>query len=291
MRPHKALHAALPLVCAIAFAARAASSGPPPPPPPPPPQEAPLYSGLGHFEARLQTVEDDLVARLYERTLRARFPADASGDAMVRTLLQAAQVRSGEPAYRHASIETGEFAGNWEFIASGGGLPTRAWRDIDRSGETGYDVERIGYCRGGDDACGAWFASGRHRAPRPRLASGDRAEAEWINRVMQEPCDRQAEYRPSLAPLQAAVARAYLAPTDVALRLLHNPCGEVRDVGILQGSRNRDVDRALMTWARKAVLPEAVRDSGGRGAVSLLPFRLYAENADAVPQAPATPSP
>lgn len=264
---------ALPWLCAMSAAAQAASAGPPPPPPPPPPPDGPVHTGIGRFESRLVIVEDDLIARLYEQALRIRFPS-AEQAYLVRQLLQSPAAHGDQAAYGRAEFETGEYAGGWQFLSPDGGPPTRAWRDIDRSGDQGFDAERIGYCRGEASDCERWFAEGRHRTPRPGVAG--RAQVEWKNRVMGEACPPQPAYRPDLAPVQSAVGRAALPKTRVELVVLLNPCGEVRDAMFRTSSRNREVDRALISWARRAVLPQAqgLKPEGGYG---LLPFDLEVE--------------
>ena len=276
MRPRNVIAIALPLVgMALPMAAWAASPGPPPPPPPPPPA-GPVYTGVGSFESRLVTVQDDLIVRLYEQSLHARFP-DPKDAITIRHSLTTPTVHGEQPAYGLATFDTGEFAGRWQFLSPEGGLPTRAWRDVDRSGAHGFQAERIGYCSGEAGACERWFDTGRHRTPRPSFDAGERAAAEWKNRVMQEPCERVPSHMPSLAPLQRAVAAAELPTTKVALLLLQNPCGEVRDAMIHSGSGNRGVDRALLQWAKRVILPQ---DGGGtkvEGGYGLLPIVLSSE--------------
>lgn len=273
MRPRSviAIAIALPIMCmASSMAARGASSGPPPPP------SGPVYTGIGSLESRLVIVQDDLIVRLYEQGLRVRFPDPKDADA-IRNLLTTPIVHGEQAAYGLATFDTGEFIGGWQFLSPEGGLPTRAWRDVDSSGENGFQAERIGYCSGEHAACERWFDSGRHRASRPPADVGERAGAEWKNRVMQEPCERVPTHMPSLAPLQRAASEAELPRTEVALLLLQNPCGEVRDAVIHRGSGNRDVDRALLIWAKRAILPGYGRGAKVEGGYSLLPIVLSSE--------------
>ncbi|MFZ5636388.1 MAG: hypothetical protein ACOY82_07335 [Pseudomonadota bacterium] len=275
--------AALPWLCAVSAAAQAASAGPPPPPTP---SEGPIYTGMGRFESRLVIVQDDLLVRLYEQALRIRFPK-AEDAGIVRQLLETPAAHGDQAAYGRAEFQTGEYAGGWQFLSPDGGPPTRAWRDIDRSGEQGFDAERIGYCRGDVGDCERWFAEGRHRTPRPRPEVAERAQVEWKNRAMQEACTPMPAYRPNLAPVQSAVGRAALPSTRVELLVLLNPCGEVRDAMFRTSSGHRDVDRALLSWARRAVLPQDAQGSKVEGGYGLLPFELQAEPLPETP--PASP--
>ncbi len=261
---------ALCLAPAIAVAMQAAA--PPEPPPPPPPLQAYVETGIGSFESRLISVEDDLIVRIYAQTLRERFADDKGGEAHVRALLTSPQTIGGSLVYASARIEQGEFAGHWSFESPEGGLPTRAWRDIDRSGEQGYDVERVGHCRGEPAACAHWFESGRDNAPEPRAEAGERAERQWVARVLQEPCVMHPAYQPSTAPLQMAVSRAGLGDAVVVLQLLHNGCGEVRQIRFVKSSGDRGVDRAVVAWTRRLIAPPT--DGATGGYYSRLPFRL-----------------
>ena len=248
-------------------------------PPPPPPEPAPEFSGIGTFESRLApTVKGDFIARAYEAGLRARL-AEASGS-NIKVKGSIAADGHGPLAHPEADLADGEFAGRWEFEAPDGGLPTRAWRNIDHSVEAGYAAERIGYCKGSRKACNAWFETGRYRSRAPRYSAGRRAYAEWTNRVMEEPCSPGAEYRPSMVPLQTTMSRSGLEKADVALLVLLNPCGDVREASFITSSRNRDVDRAAIQWARGARFVSELQKLGTlgrRGTLGRLPFSFSTE--------------
>jgi periplasmic protein TonB len=76
--------------------------------------------------------------------------------------------------------------------------------------------------------------------------------------------------KPSLAPLQAAAGRAG-GSTDLVLALTFQADGTVTDVSIAKSSRNRDLDRAAQTWARKVKLCPGAAGTGR------LPFSFSAE--------------
>lgn len=263
--------------CAMlaAWAASAGAASSPPPLPPAPPSPPATYTGTGAFVSRLSLANDDFVARTYEAGLRARFADSPTADADVRAALDNAAAASSL-AYPHMTWDDGEFAGSWTFVqAPEGGPPTRAWRDIDRSGADGYAAERIGYCRDSREACEAWFKTARDRAPRPRPGTSHRAYAEWTNRVIEEPCQPGADHRPSLAPLQARMARSGIEKAQVSLLMLLNPCGEVRDLSVEASSSNRDIDRAAIQWALSARFPSVIQSLGSlgrRGTLGRLPF-------------------
>lgn len=278
-RPHLPVFAraaglgACAMLAVCAAAARAAS--PPPPSPPLPPAPPAIHAGTGTFSSRLSPLKDDVIARAYEAGLRMRFANRPTADADLQAALAAAATAPWL-AYPNADFEDGEFAGTWTFIrAQDDGLPTRAWRDIDRSGVDGYAAERIGYCRDSREACAAWFDAGRDRAPPPWSSAGRRAYAEWTNRVMEEPCRPEADHRPSLASLETRMARSGIEKANVSLLLLLNPCGEVRDLSVEASSGNRDIDRAAVQWARGARFPSVLQSLGSlgrRGTLGRLPF-------------------
>ncbi len=76
--------------------------------------------------------------------------------------------------------------------------------------------------------------------------------------------------RPSMAPLQQAVSRAGVS-ADLALMITYAADGTITDVSIAKSSRNRDLDRAAITWARRAKLCPG---SAGQGR---LPFSFALE--------------
>lgn len=254
----------------------AAQAATQPPPPSPPQDNVPSLpmdmTDIGRFSARMVPVEDDLIVRAYTRMLHERHGDNREGRALVRQHLAELGALSEQTAHEDVTIASGEFAGHWTFASPDGGLPTRAWRDIDRSGEHGYEAERIGYCRGERLACVSWFESGRDRAPEPLTEAGERAGRQWAARVMQEPCVVRPAFRPSTVPLQMAVSRAGLADAVVMLQLLHNGCGEVRQIRFVESSGDRGVDRAVAAWTRRLIAPPT--DGWTGGYYSRLPFRL-----------------
>lgn len=266
--------------CAVLAVCVAPVGAASPPASPAPQSEKAVPGGIGTFSSRLVVLEDDLVARAYEAGLRMALADDSTAEADVSAALAHAATSMFLP-YLNARFEAGEFTGTWEFIqAREGGLPKRAWRNIDASSIDGYAAERIGYCKDTREACMAWFEDGRNRSPQPRRSDGGRAYTEWSNRVMEEPCRLQADHRPGTSPLGAAIARSGIEKTELIMMLLLNPCGEVRDVSIVTSSGVRDVDYVAARWARGARFVSVLQDLGTlgrRGALSLLPFSFSNE--------------
>jgi TonB family protein len=250
------------------------------PPRPLPPPTIQGHTGTGAFSSRLVIVKDDLVARAYQAGLRARFATSPTVDADVSGVLES--IANGVPLpYSNVDFLEGDFAGTWEFIdPPNDEQPMRAWRNIDRSDVDGYSAERIGYCRDSRVDCTAWFEAGRHRSASPQASAGDKAEAEWKSRVMQEPCQPNTELRPGLVSLQSVIARSGMTEARVVLLLLLNPCGEVRDASVAVSSRDRNVDSAAIRWARRARFVSTVQDLasfGNSGVLAKLPFSFTIE--------------
>jgi protein TonB len=62
-------------------------------------------------------------------------------------------------------------------------------------------------------------------------------------------------------PLQQAVSRAG-ASADLVLTIVYQADGTISDVTVSKSSRNRDLDRAAVTWARRAKLCPGSAGSG-----------------------------
>lgn len=232
-------------------------------------------TGAGSFSSRLVIAEDDLIASIYKKSLLERYAGISGAEQEADRTYESAKAGRTLP-YASAQIAQGEFAGRWEFLAPKGGLPTQAWREIDRSSATGYDAERIGYCLGKERACVAWFEAGRHRSRSPDQRAGKVAAVEWRNRVMEEPCKAKPEYRPPQTRMQSAIANSGMAAAEVILILLTNPCGDVRQVSIAKSSGRRSIDHAALEWASNARFPETSKLLGGRGSLGRMPFTFVA---------------
>lgn len=274
------MRAIVPAALCVALASVASAQAPPAPPAAPGAEGAAVESavevGIGEFSSRLVRVEDDVIRHRYEDIVRARYADAPDAAEQVRRTLRTPTTADGRLTITRGQITRGEFAGDWQFGAPAEGWPTVAWQDIDRSDAAGYAAERIGYCLGSDEACAAWFDAGRHHAPQPASDAGALAQQQWRQRVMREPCTPVAAHRPSLAPIESAVGQAGLPPTRLAIGVLLNPCGAVRAAWVMESSRNRQVDRAAVAWARRLVMPEAVSGLDGVGMTGKLPMQVSA---------------
>ena len=72
---------------------------------------------------------------------------------------------------------------------------------------------------------------------------------------------------PPLGPVQAAVGRARITGT-LRLQLSFTADGSVTDVSVAQSSRDRNVDRAAQSWARR------IKMCPGQPGAGILPLEL-----------------
>jgi TonB family protein len=150
--------------------------------------------------------------------------------------------------------------------------PSRAWTLIDHGNEGQYDLERIGYCDDGAEICAAWLAKELSRALAPNTAYDSNSYSQWLSHVMTEPCESVPAFRPSQSTMQVAISRSPMKSAKMSLIVVLNPCGEVRNVSIQTSSHDRDIDRAAIQWAQRAIFPEQTAATPGHGIVGLIPF-------------------
>jgi TonB family protein len=78
-------------------------------------------------------------------------------------------------------------------------------------------------------------------------------------------------YKPSVAPLVQALTQSGATSADLSLHLVFTADGTVTNVSIAKSSRDRNLDRAAMSWAR------AVKLCPGAPGDGILPFSFSAE--------------
>jgi TonB family protein len=168
----------------------------------------------------------------------------------------------------------------WIFEPPVGGArwPSRAWTITDRGNDDQYDLERTGYCDDGSDICTAWLAKELSRALAPNTNKDTNSYRQWLTHIMTEPCEPVPAYRPSQVAMQVAISRSPIESATMSLIVVLNPCGEVRDVSIQTSSHDRDIDRAAIQWAQRAIFPEQTAATPGHGIVGLIPFNFTAGN-------------
>lgn len=228
--------------------------------------------GTGRFSSRLVVVRDDFIAR-------------AQAKIVEQTASSGNKTRLKRPWPPEFSV-TGKYAGIWLFEPNGDRAPTHAWQDVDASGPSGYASERIGYCRDSRRACERWFETGRFHSRRPIDGVHRLAYRQWMDRVTEEPCTSSGDFRPSLAPVKATLSAtaqggAKTESIRMALFVLLNPCGEVRDALVVESSpRIPTLEPIVVEWAlhmRSQTTIETFGTLHSRGAAARLPFTLSVE--------------
>lgn len=277
------------LACVIAMlpVCASAQTGAEPVAASPTPLDAPLPEA--RFSSRLILTDAEDIAKIHTSRPMQRFSSAAAFEAALRAPLRP-DSRASELDEPDAvvEIEEGEFAGRWRFERGADGTLVRAWRDIDHvaRGVPGemqtYVAERWGYCSESRSACEAWFERGRHRAAKPRNTMAAIAHLQWRERTLQETCTPGPKFRPPLDAIERAIARSGLTTATVVLRLVLNPCGDVRDADIETGSGDSAIDRMFVAWALRSRMPLGPRPAG-RGAIGRLPISLKAVDIPAMP--------
>ena len=178
----------------------------------------------------------------------------------------------GYAGERYSTVDLG--SERWEFVWNAEGKPTRAWRNIDRSGEHGYVTERIGYCRDSADVCARWFEQARDRAQPPRFPYGHVAKTEWTNRILIEACEPGPDDRPLYLAMDRAFQKSGAQRLNARILVYINPCGEVRHAEVRESSGYPPFDLAARDWALRARLTrEVAKSPNGEGAVGTMPIQ------------------
>jgi protein TonB len=77
-------------------------------------------------------------------------------------------------------------------------------------------------------------------------------------------------FKPSDAPLAQAIGRSGMEQAEVDVTVTFGADGTITDANVTRSSRNRDIDRAALQWARRAKLCPGAPGQGR------IPFRLRA---------------
>ena len=149
--------------------------------------------------------------------------------------------------------------------------PTRAIR-IYLSDSSTYKVNVVAYCESSDHACAQWVESLHSmKAPQPRSYTDKTHLLQWQEVVLHEPCTPGPIRMPD--PQLPPDAPSNNSSGRVIMRLLTNPCGEVRGYQVERSSRLRHLDRAatdtVLLW-RIDLSPEQKRK--GIGAIVSVPL-------------------
>lgn len=191
----------------------------------------------------------DTVAALYRGQLLDWYRASGSLDEAELRALPDTEYFAFRPDLTRFAIDRGESAGQWTFSPpQSGRWPGSAVQVIDRSDAKAYRIVARVYCDGDTTACRKLREeTARMAAPEPATDAESASYAAWQAVVMRESCVPGPKEMP--APQYPAQLVRSGEGGHVELRLLVNPCGEVRAVRLGQSSGIPLLDQATIDKA------------------------------------------
>ncbi|HZX77046.1 energy transducer TonB [Lysobacter sp.] len=232
------------------------------------------------LQVEMAGAKADTVAQVYRDQLMLWYRASEAMDEAELAALPQADYFAFRPDLTRFNIEEGEQSGAWTFLPpQQGRWPVAAVQVIDRSDAGRYRILARVYCDAPTPECRKLREDTAAMAPpEPSLASDSAAYSAWQQLAMHESCTPGPKHMP--APHYAApLVRNGLGGT-VALRLLVNPCGEVRSVRLAESSGHPALDQASIdtAWSWR-IYPERQEE----GAIVRVPVDFVPPQLDAAP--------
>lgn len=222
----------------------------------------------------------DTVAQVYRDQLMLWYRASDAMDEAELAGLPQADYFAFRPDLTRFNIEEGEQSGAWAFVPpQQGRWPVAAVQVIDRSDPGRYRILARVYCDASTPECRKLREETAAMAPpEPSVASDSEAYSAWEKLVMGERCTPGPK-RMSAPRYAPSLARNGLGGS-VALRLLVNPCGEVRSVRLAESSGQSALDQASIdtAWSWR-IYPERQKE----GAIVRVPVDFVPPQVDAAP--------
>lgn len=219
------------------------------PPPPPPPDYVPFVPPRPDWRQLVDAVvKPGDVAALYQALLRERY-AELRSVSVESAPLPAEELRY-DPLLTQFHLQ-GPHAGTWVFFNPREQTwPTQALHLVDRSNEFEYRVTEHLFCEDDAAACATLREhAAQARAPEPDTSFNAMSYRQWEHLVMHETCT-PGPVQKSPPPYPLAAVRAGIEGTTV-VRILVNPCGEVRAGSVYKSSGNRELDRSAVKTVRR----------------------------------------
>lgn len=194
-------------------------------------------------------IADDDVARLYRDQLLSWYRTSGAMDEHELASLPDADYFAFRPDLTSFSISRGESAGQWTFAPpEQGRWPAAAVQVIDRSDASTYRIVARVHCDPTTAACRKLRADTAAMAP-PEPATGEETAsyAAWRSLVEKEICTPAPKHMPQ--PRYPASLARNGNGGRVELRLLVNPCGEVRAVRLAESSGYPLLDQSAINVA------------------------------------------
>lgn len=223
----------------------------------------------------------ETVAQLYREQLLAWYRDSGTLSGAELAALPDAEYFAFRPDLTRFAIENGGLAGQWTFSPpQNGHWPDSAVQVIDRSDADSYRILARVYCAPASSACRKLRDETAQMAPpEPSTDIASPGYAAWQALVMKESCT-PAPIDKATPPYPAALARNGEGGR-VVLRLLVNPCGEVRAVRLDESSGIPRLDQATIDTAWRWRL-YADRQAEG-GAIVKVPVDFVPPQLDAAP--------
>jgi TonB family protein len=157
-------------------------------------------------------------------------------------------------------VRDGELRGTWTLHHPAAGAKPDAALRLRFAEAPPYTVTMQYYCNEGDVECGGIRKpTDAMKAPYP---TNPVLVEDWRRIVQSERCDasRAVKMDPPVYP--SAELRSGVHGV-VKIRIVFNPCGEVREAWVVESSGNRNLDRAVIKAANRWVIRNEVPGVGG----------------------------
>ena len=192
---------------------------------------------------------EDTVARVYREQLLSWYRTSGSMDGGELDSLPQTDYFAFRPDLTSFSIDQGEFAGLWTFAPpQQGRWPDSAVQVIDHSDASQYRIVARVYCNPATAACRKLQAeTAAMTPPEPFTDTESPSYAAWRRLVENEACTPAPKDMPP--PIYPESLARHGEGGRVELRLLVNPCGEVRAVRLSESSGYPVLDQSAINTA------------------------------------------
>ena len=194
-------------------------------------------------------IADDDVARLYREQLLSWYRTSGAMDEHELAALPDADYFAFRPDLTSFSIDRGESAGQWTFAPpEQGHWPSAAVQVIDHSDASAYRIVARVHCDPATATCRKLRAdTAAMPPPEPATREDSASYAAWTRLIQNEACTPAPKEMP--APRYPDSLARHGEGGRVELRLLVNPCGEVRAVRLSESSGYPQLDQSAIDVA------------------------------------------
>lgn len=213
------------------------------------PKDGGAKPSTGWLQVESAGADADVVARLYREQLLGWYRNSGTMDEAELALLADADYFAFRPDLTSFSIDQGESAGQWTFDPpQQGRWPTNAVQVIDRSDASTYRIVARVHCDPAAASCRKLrTTTAAMSPPEPATADESASYAAWGQLIEHEACTPAP--KSMAAPRYPASLARGGEGGSVELRLLVNPCGEVRAVRLSGSSGQPLLDQSAIDVA------------------------------------------